>query len=83
MFFTNGQYATGAELDEYATKLGWIVDASTGVIAIPPNPDNQIESTVVQENIQLPRMCLLSLLALPCSHSISMTELVKVIAHAA
>jgi hypothetical protein len=32
------------------------MDSVTGVIGIPPNPDNQIESTVVQESIQLPRM---------------------------
>ena len=41
----------------YVEKLGWSIDASTGVVSIPPNPDNQIESTVVQENIQLPRTC--------------------------
>lgn len=46
----------GPELDEYATNLGWTVDASKDVIAIPPNPDNQIESTVVRENIQLSQL---------------------------
>ena len=46
---------TGDELSEYVAKLGWSVDASTGVVIVPPNPDNQIESTVVQENIQLSR----------------------------
>ena len=45
----------GDDLNEYIQKLGWTLDASTGIITIPPNPDNQIESTVVQENIQLPR----------------------------
>ncbi|EIW64758.1 ARM repeat-containing protein [Trametes versicolor FP-101664 SS1] len=44
----------GPELDVYVAKLGWTTDASTGVITVPPNPDNQITSTVVQENIQLP-----------------------------
>ena len=45
----------GDDLTTYVEKLGWTLDASTGVVSIPPNPDNQIESTVVQENIQLPR----------------------------
>ena len=44
----------------YVEKLGCSIDASTGFVSIPPNPDNQIESTVVQENIQLPRTCPLS-----------------------
>ncbi|EKM60972.1 uncharacterized protein PHACADRAFT_168319 [Phanerochaete carnosa HHB-10118-sp] len=47
---------SGEELSAYAEKLGWAFDASTGVVLIPPNPDNQIESTVVQENIQLPQL---------------------------
>ncbi|KAF4572750.1 hypothetical protein EYR40_004168 [Pleurotus pulmonarius] len=46
----------GAELDAYVQKLGWAVDASTSMISIPPNPDNQIEATVVQENIKLPQV---------------------------
>ncbi|GJE86037.1 eukaryotic translation initiation factor 3 subunit K [Phanerochaete sordida] len=46
----------GDELSAYVEKLGWTFDASTGVVAIPPNPDNQIESTVVQENTQLPQL---------------------------
>ncbi|RPD82639.1 initiation factor 3 [Lentinus tigrinus ALCF2SS1-7] len=44
------------DLKAYVEKLGWTLDASTGVVSIPPNPDNQIESTVVQENIQLPQL---------------------------
>ena len=51
---TMGVFA-GDDLTAYVEKLGWTLDASTGVVSIPPNPDNQIESTVVQENIQLPR----------------------------
>lgn len=47
---------TGDALASYVSKLGWTVDASSGVITIPPNPDNQIESTVVQETIQLPQL---------------------------
>ncbi|KAI0815171.1 armadillo-type protein [Irpex lacteus] len=46
----------GDDLDAYVEKLGWTLDSSSGVISIPPNPDNQIESTVVQENIQLPQL---------------------------
>jgi len=46
----------GPELDTYIEKLGWTKDSSTGVITIPANPDNQIESTVVHENIHLPQL---------------------------
>lgn len=45
----------GPELDEYISSLGWRFDTSTGVIEVPQNPDNQIASTVVQEDIKLPR----------------------------
>ena len=41
-------------MNAYVEKLGWTINDS-GVVTVPPNPDNQIESTVVQENIQLPR----------------------------
>lgn len=44
----------GADLSAYVEKLAWMTGDS-GVVSIPPNPDNQIESTIVQENIQLPR----------------------------
>ncbi|CAA7266603.1 unnamed protein product [Cyclocybe aegerita] len=47
---------TGAELGAYIQKLGWAVDPSTSVIIVPPNPDNQIEATVVQETIKLPQL---------------------------
>ncbi|KAI0936249.1 hypothetical protein AcV5_004436 [Taiwanofungus camphoratus] len=52
-----GTYLDLAEPDlgAYIAGLGWTVDTSTGVVTVPPNPDNHIESTVVQENIQLPR----------------------------
>ena len=46
--------SVGADLNAYVEKLGWTISDS-GVVTVPPNPDNQIESTVVQENIQLPR----------------------------
>lgn len=46
---------SGEPLDKYIARLGWTQDSKTGVITIPANPDNQIEATVVRENIQLPR----------------------------
>lgn len=48
-------YFLGSEFDEYVARLGWRFDTSTGVIEVPQNPDNQIASTVVQEDIKLPR----------------------------
>ena len=76
--------SVGADLNAYVEKLGWTINES-GVVTVPPNPDNQIESTVVQENIQLPRT---SSLNRPLHFSIAdpvsrTTELTKVIAHAA
>jgi len=46
----------GDELTAYAENLGWTIDGSTGVITIPANPDNQIVSTVVQENVELSQL---------------------------
>lgn len=46
---------TGDELAQYIKVLGWIIDPDTNVATIPPNPDNHIEATVVQEAIKLPR----------------------------
>lgn len=40
-------------LDEYIAAIGWT--STNGVVAIPPNPDNTIEATVVRESIKLPR----------------------------
>ncbi|SJL05996.1 related to Eukaryotic translation initiation factor 3 subunit K [Armillaria ostoyae] len=53
-----GQYLDleGSELQAYVKKLGWSVDESGTVVNIPPNPDNQIEATVVQESIKLPQL---------------------------
>jgi translation initiation factor 3 subunit K len=44
-----------SDLDSYVESLGWEMDTSTGVITIPPNPDNQPVATIIRENIQLPR----------------------------
>jgi translation initiation factor 3 subunit K len=46
---------SGEALDGYILRQGWSQDQNTGVVAIPTNPDNRIEATVVRENIQLPR----------------------------
>ncbi|KAK0481896.1 initiation factor 3 [Armillaria novae-zelandiae] len=53
-----GQYLDleGSELQTYVENLGWSVDEAGTVVNIPPNPDNQIEATVVQENIKLPQL---------------------------
>ena len=48
-------FAVGDDLVEYVSGLGWTVEGS--VVTIPPNPDNQVEPTVVRENIQLQREC--------------------------
>ncbi|CAL1696009.1 unnamed protein product [Somion occarium] len=47
---------SGDDLTAYIEKLGWSLDAESGVATLPLNPDNQIVSTVVQENIQLPQL---------------------------
>ncbi|KAF8633939.1 hypothetical protein AX15_001123 [Amanita polypyramis BW_CC] len=46
----------GEGLGGYIQKFGWTEDKATGIIIVPPNPDNQIEATVVQENIKLPQI---------------------------
>lgn len=76
----------GSDLDEYISKLGWSQDAA-GVVDIPPNPDNKIVSTVVQENIQLPRTFIIilpapsPLFSTDRRHLSMRTELSKVISH--
>ncbi|KAF9056342.1 armadillo-type protein [Panaeolus papilionaceus] len=46
----------GNHLKPYVQNLGWTIDSTTGVISVPPNPDNQIEATIVQESIKLPQL---------------------------
>jgi translation initiation factor 3 subunit K len=48
-------YNAGVDLEEYIARLGWKFDSPTGVVEVPPNPDNQIASSVVQEDIKLQR----------------------------
>lgn len=43
----------GEDLVNYVSNLGWTVDGP--VVTVAANPDNQIEATVVRENIHLPR----------------------------
>ncbi|KAJ7456693.1 armadillo-type protein [Mycena latifolia] len=45
---------SGSDLAAYVEKKGWKMEAN--VVGIPPNPDNQIEATVVQENIKLAQL---------------------------
>jgi translation initiation factor 3 subunit K len=47
---------SGSELEGYIKTQGWTLNATSSVVGIPPNPDNQIEATVVQENIDLPQL---------------------------
>ncbi|KZT74699.1 ARM repeat-containing protein [Daedalea quercina L-15889] len=47
---------SGDELAVYVEKLGWTFEVSIGVVAVPPNLDNNPQSTVVQEAIQLPQL---------------------------
>ncbi|KAJ6574809.1 armadillo-type protein [Mycena capillaripes] len=44
----------GSDLAAFVEKKGWKMEAN--VVGIPPNPDNQIEATVVQENIKLAQL---------------------------
>lgn len=47
---------SGPELETWIAKQGWSLDSSTDVVSVPPNPDNQIESIVIQEHIKLPQL---------------------------
>ena len=69
------------ELEDYIAKLGWRFDSSAGVAEVPPNPDNQIASTVVQEDIKLQRKFRL-VISFQTPYSLVATEITKVISHA-
>jgi translation initiation factor 3 subunit K len=47
---------SGDDLVRYVEALGWTIDSTKNVVIIPPNPDNQIEATVVQETIKLSQL---------------------------
>ena len=55
------------------------MDSSTGVVTVPPNPENQIEATVVQESVKLPREYLITHIYNFANGVF--TELTKIIAH--
>jgi len=44
----------GSDLHEFVRERGWMLKDST--VTLPPNADNQIEATVVQESIQMPQL---------------------------
>lgn len=44
---------SGLELESWIEKQGWSLDTSTRTISIPSNPDNEIESVVIRENVKL------------------------------
>ncbi|KIM67152.1 hypothetical protein SCLCIDRAFT_1210640 [Scleroderma citrinum Foug A] len=47
---------SGSKLDAWIAKQGWSLDTSTKTVSIPANPDNQIESVVIQENVKLAQL---------------------------
>ncbi|KAF8649876.1 hypothetical protein AX16_005638 [Volvariella volvacea WC 439] len=47
---------SGQLLEEFVAQQSWTLDGSRSVVTITPNPDNQIEATVVQESIKLPQL---------------------------
>ncbi|KAG8219952.1 ARM repeat-containing protein [Butyriboletus roseoflavus] len=44
----------GPQLAAWVSKQGWTIDGQ--VVSIPPNPDNQIESVIIRENVKLPQL---------------------------
>ncbi|KAI6007453.1 ARM repeat-containing protein [Pisolithus albus] len=44
---------SGLELEAWIERQGWSLDTSTRTISIPSNPDNEIESVVIRENVKL------------------------------
>ncbi|KAG8835063.1 hypothetical protein FRC17_005415 [Serendipita sp. 399] len=46
---------SGDSLETYIAKVGWTLDENTGTVAIPANPDNTIQATVVRESLNLQR----------------------------
>ncbi|KAF9654337.1 ARM repeat-containing protein [Thelephora ganbajun] len=44
----------GSAFETFVSKLGWTIENE--VVIVPPNPDNQIRSTVVHETITLPQL---------------------------
>ncbi|KAG8990727.1 hypothetical protein FRB94_013152 [Tulasnella sp. JGI-2019a] len=49
-------YLTGEPFDKYIARLGWIIDSKGTTVSIPPNADNQIQATVIREDVQLAQL---------------------------
>jgi len=43
---------SGSDLESYVSRMGWTLDSAAQVVSIPPNPDNQVEASVVRESIE-------------------------------
>jgi len=43
-------------LEAFVTASNWTMDSSTGVVAVPANPDNRIQATVTRESLALPQL---------------------------
>jgi len=42
--------SAGADYDAFLSRLGWAVEGDS--VVVPANPDNQVQASVVRENIQ-------------------------------
>ena len=71
----------GDDTISFAQRLSWKVDGQQ--IIIPPNQDNQIESTVIRENISLPRKHLKHCFIGSKLIKTVLPELSKIVTHAA
>lgn len=71
----------GPKLEAWVAKQRWTLDPSTGVVSIPLNPDNQVESVVIQEHIKLPREFHFTAFIGSRSFTQLYSELGKVISH--
>ncbi|KAG8822015.1 hypothetical protein FRC19_006848 [Serendipita sp. 401] len=47
---------SGDDLGAHIAKVGWNLDENTGTVAIPLNPDNTIQATVVRESLNLQQL---------------------------
>ncbi|KAI6162308.1 ARM repeat-containing protein [Pisolithus thermaeus] len=56
---------SGPELETWIEKQGWSLDTSTRTVSIPSNPDNEIESVVIRENVKLAREYFNRLICIP------------------
>ncbi|CAG7851527.1 Eukaryotic translation initiation factor 3 subunit K {ECO:0000255/HAMAP-Rule:MF_03010} Short=eIF3k {ECO:0000255/HAMAP-Rule:MF_03010}; AltName: Full=eIF-3 p25 {ECO:0000255/HAMAP-Rule:MF_03010} [Serendipita indica DSM 11827] len=47
---------SGDALEDFINNVGWSLDANTGTVTIPPNPDNTVQPTIIRETITLPQL---------------------------